>query len=359
MMMSTLNDSLGRIQRIQMEMASGRRILKPSDDPTGTVQVLSFRRSLEEIAQFKRNISDGLRWNTATENTLIEIVDTLIRLKECATRAANESSDGLEAMGTTVNELVESLISKSRTRIDDRHLFSGFNTATEPYEITCEVEDEGLTAGAIGTEVDLMHARVAQGTVVIKDQTGTLTFVEGTDYSVDYTTGRVTVLSGSAISEGESLLVSYTTESTSSVRLAESIEGLHVRQIDKDWTLAVNLLAQDVFQGGIDLFETGISLRDALWKDDADAVGNLLASIDGAIEQVTELLGVVGTRAQSMESHSARLEGDGITLEAFISEIESTDLTVAVLQLQTEQSAYEAALAATARIMQISLINYL
>lgn len=358
-MMSTLSSTLARIERVQMELASGKRILKPSDDPAGAVRILSLERMLDENRQYQRNISDGLRWEVSTEGALTTVTEVLMQLKEIATRGANEVPEERAVMGTTVSQLLEELLDQSEAQIDDRYLFSGFSTSTAPFEASTVIEGEGIIAGAVGVPVDLTHARIVEGSVVVTDEGGTTVFVEGTDYSIDYATGRLTLLAGGGMTEGAKYLVGYETETVSSVEAASVTGGEIVRQVADGSRVTVNLLGTDVFQGTVDLFQLGIDLKNALWKDDADAVRSLLDTIDGAIDQVAELLGVVGTRTQRLEGHQQRLGIEEIALEEFISEIEHVDLAAAVVQLQAEQLAYESALATTARLMQISMINYL
>jgi flagellar hook-associated protein 3 len=358
-MVYRLNETLGRIERIQSEMATGKRILRPSDDPPGTMRVLAMRSRLEETDQYKRNISDGLRWTGLTEAVLTEITDMLVELKEIAVRAADDTYGGRDALAGSVDELLGALLDQSRSRIDDRYLFSGFDTLAAPFSESCQVEQEELTVGAIGTEVDLEHARVVDGSVVVTDLSGGTTYVEDVDYSIDYATGRLSTLGGGALAEGTQILVGYETQGTSSVTTAGTIQGAIVRQVDADRTETVNVLGTDVFQGEVDLFELAIDLKNALWKDDGEAVRSLLPTISEAIDQTTALLGVVGSRANGLESQHAKLESDEIALAAFICEIEGADIVSAVVHLQAEQLAYETALAATARLMEISLVRYM
>jgi flagellar hook-associated protein 3 FlgL len=358
-MIYALDKALGRIQRIQMEMATGKRVLRPSDDPAGTSRILALRRQMDDNAQYQRNIADGLRWNTLAEGSLTTVTDILMQMKDYAVRGANESTETRKEMGVSVDQLFEEILDQSRARIDGRFLFSGFNSFTAPFVAESDVTDETFTAAAVGTAVDLDHARIANGSVVVTDLSGSTTYTEGVDYTIDYDTGRLTLATGSGMVAGTDYLVSYTTEGTSSVEAAEDIEGSIVRQIDRDRRMTVNFLGTDVFQGDVDVFQLGIDLKNALWRDDPEAVRGLLDTIDSAITQITEKLGLAGTRAQNLEHQQLWLESDEVTLHSFISDIESADLAEAVVRLQSEQMAYESALATTARIMQSSLVNYL
>ncbi len=53
------------------------------------------------------------------------------------------------------------------------------------------------------------------GSIVVTDATGVVTYVEGTDYTVDYDIGRIRALSTGDITEGESLRVDYSYQASS------------------------------------------------------------------------------------------------------------------------------------------------
>lgn len=71
------------------------------------------------------------------------------------------------------------------------------------------VTDEVVTApAALGDWIALANRQVSA--VVVKDSTGTTTFVAGTDYTVDAAAGFIKILSTGTITAAESLKVSYT-----------------------------------------------------------------------------------------------------------------------------------------------------
>ncbi len=355
----TLNRTLERIQQQQIRLATGRRIQRPSDDPGGVMRALSLRRQINENRQYQSNIQDGLTWVTGTEGPLNNIVDLLNELKETAIRAADDSADDRAPFGTIVDDLLNAMLGESRAKVNGRYVFSGFQTDTPPFITNSSISDEVLTAGATGTAVNLINARIESGTVVLTDLSGATTYTEGVDYSVDYDVGTITPLSGGALASGTDYLASYDTQNTSSVTPIADLGGDVVRQIDSDRTIQVNLLGTDLFQGSVDVFQLTIDLKNALWKNDSDAVRGLLDSIDQAIDHTTEQLGVIGTRAASLQRNNQMLASTEIGLEEYLSLVEHTDLAEAVIQLQTEQAAYESALAATARLMQVNMLSFL
>ena len=61
------NTAMERLQFAQTQMATGKRILKASDDPLGLSKAMRARAILTDNRQFLRNIEDALSWLENTE----------------------------------------------------------------------------------------------------------------------------------------------------------------------------------------------------------------------------------------------------------------------------------------------------
>ncbi len=70
------------------------------------------------------------------------------------------------------------------------------------------VTDEAVTA-SLGKFVALANRSITSGSVVVTDSPMTTTYVEGTDYEVNYATGNISALSAGAIADAQALLVDY------------------------------------------------------------------------------------------------------------------------------------------------------
>ena len=71
--------------------------------------------------------------------------------------------------------------------------------------------DEAITARH-SRWVKLDYRKVTEGTVVVTDSTGAVTYTLTTDYTLDLVTGRIFTVATGAIADGEALLVDYTYE---------------------------------------------------------------------------------------------------------------------------------------------------
>jgi len=88
-----------------------------------------------------------------------------------------------------------------------------FETYTEETGMSVTVTDEAVTApNPLAQWKAVANQRVKQGTVNLTNNAGSTTYVENTDYFVDYGNGRIYVPTGSAITAGQSLLIDYVYE---------------------------------------------------------------------------------------------------------------------------------------------------
>lgn len=81
------------------------------------------------------------------------------------------------------------------------------NTAAAT-QTSSTVTEEAVTA-KLGIAVPLAKGAVADAGFVVTDSTGTTTYVEGTDYTVERTIGMLTALSTGDIEDSDALKVSY------------------------------------------------------------------------------------------------------------------------------------------------------
>ena len=69
-MLSGMNLSSAAMIRYQNQLATGKRVQKPSDDPAGVVRILSLRATLDQVETHLSNITQGQQWLAVTEAAL-------------------------------------------------------------------------------------------------------------------------------------------------------------------------------------------------------------------------------------------------------------------------------------------------
>jgi len=88
-------------------------------------------------------------------------------------------------------------------------------------------------------------------------------------------------------------------------------------------------------------------------------VNTRINDVDGALGTVRGAQADVGIRHAAALTAQDSLKSAAVSLESRRADIEDVDLAKAVLDLQVQQTNYQAALAVTAKVLQPTLMDYL
>lgn len=100
-------------------------------------------------------------------------------------------------------------------------------------------------------------------------------------------------------------------------------------------------------------------LSTALGNDDVAAINDALGTLQGAFDGVQSLIGTQGARSSELINASDTLDSLQISLEDFRSDLRDVEVEKAMIELVGKQTLYQAAMAATTRVLGLSLANYL
>lgn len=136
---STMNQSLQinqeRLGELTQQMASGKRILLPSDDPVDNVRLSRLRREESTLNQYRENIAAIKIRLSKNEDYLTSMVNDIIQGRDLLVWSSDGSNtaDDLRAMITPLTALRESLLySANSVDQEGRYIFSGTATDTAP-----------------------------------------------------------------------------------------------------------------------------------------------------------------------------------------------------------------------------------
>lgn len=132
------------------------------------------------------------------------------------------------------------------------------------------------------------------------------------------------------------------------------------RTIGDGTSLRVDVEGATAFgPAGSSVFDHLADLATALRAGDQAMISASIASLDGDRDRITTTQTEVGSRQNRVES-AIQAASDGVLrLSSSLSEVENADLPKTVVDLQLQEVAYQAALGATARVMQPSLLDFL
>jgi flagellar hook-associated protein 3 FlgL len=153
---------------------------------------------------------------------------------------------------------------------------------------------------------------------------------------------------------------------TTSAGVAYQADGSYVgvsvpveRTIAPGQRIQVNVNGDQVFgTPGNDPFDTLSQLSNAV-RTDPTQLSALQTTLNAQTSNVQAQLGTVGARFQRVQNSQSQNTADGLTMKQNLSSIEDADVAQVMMQLQIQQTAYQAALEATARAIQPSLADFL
>jgi flagellar hook-associated protein 3 FlgL len=165
---SNLRRQTGDMLSRQEQIASQKRINRPSDDPLGMGRVLAGRSRLERIDQYVDNIKQGRSRLEQTELTL-SLVDDLVRQARSLAEAnsgAEITAEQRQLAAGQVKDIYDQVLQLANSTFGSRHMFAGHQTATAPF-----TRDAAFNAAYHG-DAGSFRIPVADGVTVDIDANG-------------------------------------------------------------------------------------------------------------------------------------------------------------------------------------------
>ncbi len=316
-----LDNNLKQMDHIQMQMATGRKFFRPSDDPVGSARSLQIRRSISRIQQYQRNAQDANAWLRETETVLMQIKDIIQNASELAIQGANGplSDSDREAVAVAIRGLQDQLVLAGNTSFAGRYIFGGSNTETPPFSVDAGVlyyngkELNTLDAGVLGELDDLAKERMI--------------YDLGSGLQLDAGTG-MPVIKGVNV----------------------AFPGCNVTGYGQDPDGLPNSL-YSILEDIAVIFETGNDASSQIQP----YIGKLQEKLEGVLTQLTD----IGERTKFLDFMEGRLEDAHLNYVTRQSEIEDVDQARAIIDFSMKEAVYRSALAIGARIIQPSLVDFL
>lgn len=129
-MVNYIGNNLNRMNSYQNQLATGKKIQVPSDDPVVAARALKLRTDVAKIDQYKKNVKDAQSWLDITEDTLAKIGDVLQRTRELTVQGANGTNtpEDTQKINAEVKQLRAQLIQLGNSTYAGRYIFSGYKT---------------------------------------------------------------------------------------------------------------------------------------------------------------------------------------------------------------------------------------
>jgi flagellar hook-associated protein 3 FlgL len=129
-----LSNSYLKMGKYQDQLATGKKITKPSDDPVVAMKGMFYRSDLTSVEQYKRNLSEAHLWMDNSEAGLEQANSALQRIRELVVRGQNGSLTEIDrnALAAEVGQLNEDLVKTANTQVAGRYIFHGNDVMNPP-----------------------------------------------------------------------------------------------------------------------------------------------------------------------------------------------------------------------------------
>lgn len=134
-----------RLEEAQLQVSTGKRVLRPSDDPSAINPLLRLRGEATALQQRSASLSQAGIHLTATEKTLGEMAGYLRQAKTLAVQANTGTIDASqrEVLAGQIERLRDQLFSAANTEQGNRYLFGGTMTGEAPFSAGPPVAYQG------------------------------------------------------------------------------------------------------------------------------------------------------------------------------------------------------------------------
>jgi flagellar hook-associated protein 3 FlgL len=379
-----LNLHTKALARLQEQASTGARINRASDAPSDAYQILrlnSQERSLGNYVDMLSEVVSMLELSSSVINDMVsELVEAKTRLTQIISGIYGEEERKRTAEG--INDILEHIVLLANTKHMDQYIFGGSNTASAPYivertngeitgvtyqgsledrntELAPGVQSSAFYVGDTIFRSDSRNDPVFLGDTGAKAGTGTssvrgdvwLTVIhDGSNYKVSIDDGAsyVTVPAGGDANQA------VTDSQTGQVLYVDTTE------------IAATGIELVRIPGTYDIFNTLITIRDLLAnkRDLSDAqLQELQNNSSNSLEEVSSLLFESAVSIRSRIGVLCNLK-DSLKDRKYDAEDEATrfqeaDIAQVAIDLSRREVLYQMSLSVAARIMSMSLLDFL
>lgn len=374
-----------KLAETQEQLATGNRILVPSDDPAASTQLVKLSALISNNNQFGRNIVFAQNQVELSESKLKSAGDILQRVRELVVQAnsAIHSNASRSAIGIEVGNNLDALLDIANSKdASGEYIFSGFNATTQPFVKEGDgyvyKGDQGERLLRVSEDIKIqVRDSGAEVFQKIKDGDGRLKVSPS-----DSNTGSPTILLESNVesevgiysigfTDGGSRYVVRNADGTD-IKTGQFEPGVQFSFNDINVTIDGAPEDGDQFEirpaANVDVFSTLQELSSILLEpvDSASAqavltthLSQVLKEIDQGLDKFLQVRSSLGNRLQQLDVRIEENLDAKVRYERSIGELKDLDFAEAVSRFNLQKTGLEAAQQAYVKVQGLSLFNFL
>ena len=406
-----IQNNIGKLARSQEQIATSKRILRPSDDPNVMGQFMAIKATLSYNLQYDRNLDDALSYLNMNDAAMDTIGGVLAQAGELITQAANDtySPSDRAAVAEQIDKMIDQVLDLANATVGGKYIYGGMENSKPPFsregdEISYHgdtngvyrevlagshyrIDAPGITTGVQVAAVNGAAKELGElpqvtqrpankecvGIIQLKYNGDTIKVIEQTD------------LSGS---EKNSLIdeEGYTLQNADPSGFvfevtAGDLKGLKIEfpgdmedgavysfTIDNRLGVFGNAYLSnsvvynpDAPKEGVDrgIFDALFTLRDRLNNNDTAGFQESINELQEKTDQLLQHRVQVGARTRHFESIKMQLLDQEVKLTESLDKIEGANMARLSIEVSQQGLTYMASLAIGSQILQTSLLDFL
>ena len=414
--------SSGKLQDIQVQMATGRRLNKTSDDPIGAARSQDIVATMSSQKQLLQNVEDNIAWLQRSELEISGINEMLGQIRTLAlSQSGSDSNEETRQMvAREFSAARKTLFDTGNAREGKLYLFSGIKSLSPALKKNdifqpAKVDKKGVVQKDIRYLLDVNQFRAqfegfssnnyrikvtksgvwGQARIKISDDGGRTWSKEQTLRPVTHVfnpDGKQNDQVVLKFSDQEGRLgnvlprqFDFNSENSAEfdidslgILFPEGIEfvyqpnpevtyngSVHKKEalISNGLTIPVNVTAKELLLGGeedgVDTFSLLATMERALIANDGIAIANRLGELELAQNQILKQQADIGNTIRELYATQAKIENQQFEKERQLSDIQDLDIAEATVDLKVAEANNKLSLNTGARLIQPTLSDFL
>lgn len=338
-LLTNINRNMALLDMYNTQGTTNKKIQFASDDPIIASRSLKFRTMISESEQYSSNASQATSWTDSTELVFNNMSDILVSMRENLVAASSDtySASDRQKLLTEYLGLIEQFEQELNTDYMGRSLFSGYKTDQKP--VIQDDDGNNILNPAIYGDYDPADSSTLIDGQYIEIQIGAGVTTEVNTLAPDLYNYQdyYDIRGGLATDNPLPAVAGYT------------YEGDTVMQ------QIANFMSSDTYSQMTDA-------EKLQWEQDADLqsiMSSMITTVDSFTSKVSVAETQTGVRSERIDLVTNRLTEDIVNYKTLMSENEDADLAEVMMNLNTANTCYQAALQIGMNLNQLSLANYI
>ncbi len=134
-----------QLEQVVTQMATGKRVILPSDDPIAATRITQLNRQQSSIEQYQSNIETVSSSMSQQESIMDGVNNDLLAIRDDLLQAANgtNTADDLSGYGQEIQSLTQTIVAALNYQDEDGHYIFGGTVNDQPPIVYQDTDGDG------------------------------------------------------------------------------------------------------------------------------------------------------------------------------------------------------------------------